>query len=718
MNLFFSDTFDTDTATTLPAWLVDIVGTWSVVADSGANSSPNDFQCTSHNDGDKVLLLGGAGVSIPPTADMVLELVTKTFQNQLPQNGIQYIVRSDSVGQNYYVFLMEKASSSSNIAFQLYKCMSGSLTAIGGITDTGYAYPGSGVALRVKVAAIGSSISAKVWQDGTSEPSSYQVSATDSSITAAGYAGFYHAGSIPGFAVDNVQLFGNSSLAAGSLSSSNIAATTLTVTAAAASGGAGPYTYQWYRSTNSSFVPQTSNLVSGATDLTLNDTGLTPNTIYQYVQIATDSTGAINWSSQISVATISTGVLTSGSASLISAGSTVANVTVANASGGTPPYSYQWYRSTTPGFAPSEGNIVSGATSQNLSDIGLSPMTAYYYKNVVTDSTSASSISNQATATTGAALTAGMPFASYVGAKKIQLSANEATGGSGTYALQWYRSTTSGINGLPISGATAESIVDATAVASTDYYYSLQFTDTGGGAQTFSPQVHVRTLTATVEEVIGGIGDSIMMGAFSTFETPFNVMIDQLNYKLTAKQFTGINEAVSGTTSVDWSTTNGGSNLLNAVAAFVSANTTRIVLMLGTNDSKASVATSPSAYQSNIQTVLDYLFANVSTLKSVHLFSSPYQSLSSGDLSVQNCFRLKSYAAALATVANQTTIFCSQPLSSYNLFQNNPSLLRDGIHPTDIGDQAIGALWASGIESDLTTSPAAAGFPRSRVVNE
>jgi hypothetical protein len=36
------------------------------------------------------------------------------------------------------------------------------------------------------------------------------------------------------------------------------------------------------------------------------------------------------------------------------------------ASGGTAPYTYQWYSSTTFGFTPGAGNIVAGATSQRL----------------------------------------------------------------------------------------------------------------------------------------------------------------------------------------------------------------------------------------------------------------------------------------------------------------------------------------------------------------
>lgn len=77
--------------------------------------------------------------------------------------------------------------------------------------------------------------------------------------------------------------------AAGALSKVQVAATTASLSSAAATGGTGPYTYQWYRSTTSGFTPGAGNLISGATALTLADSGLLPNTIYWYEVIATDT---------------------------------------------------------------------------------------------------------------------------------------------------------------------------------------------------------------------------------------------------------------------------------------------------------------------------------------------------------------------------------------------------------------------------------------------
>lgn len=82
-------------------------------------------------------------------------------------------------------------------------------------------------------------------------------------------------------------------LAAGALSKVLIGSSTASLSSAVATGGTGPYTYQWYRSTTSGFTPGAGNLVSGATGLTLADSGINPGTVYYYVVQATD-TGAGN----------------------------------------------------------------------------------------------------------------------------------------------------------------------------------------------------------------------------------------------------------------------------------------------------------------------------------------------------------------------------------------------------------------------------------------
>ncbi len=806
MNLFFADDFDADTAGALPAWFSVISGTWGVVADGSAYSAPNDFQNPSQTDGGKVLLLGGSGVSIPATADMELTYVTKSLVNP---NGIQPILRSDSGAQNYYVWLLEPLGGT--VRFQLCKCVSGSLSTIGGVIDSGYAYL-AGVAISIKVAAIGTTISAKVWTAGTTEPGSYQVNETDSSVTAAGYAGFYQAGTGTGYAVDNVQLFGNSSLAAGTLSASSITGNSATITSTGASGGTGPYTYQLYRANSVNFVPQTSNLVSGATGLTANYTGLASSTTYYNIQTATDSTGAIVWSNEFSFTT-SAGSATdftfTPSSQSTNVGVPTGNYTITpngvpssstaialsdGANGGTfIPLSLTFTTATPQTFTytpsasdPTETLTLTATASGGFSathtascavtntaatNFTLSPSSQTTVPNVVTGNytvaingtlatnetitlsdasgggaftpssltftsanagtpqtftytpasgagattktltatgTGAFSASHNASCVVNTASGAGIAYATYVGAQTVQLSSTEATGGSGSFTFQWYRSTTSGSLGSAISGATAESYIDTGRTPGTGYFYTQAYTDTVSSTTVYSTQIAITTMAATNLEIVAGIGDSIEAGSYSTIESPFAAMIDQLNFGMPSKEWYGgtnttatggglsfsLDFAVSGTATSDWLPA--GSYLANAATVGAAAGVTRIVSNLGANDAQTGVATPPSTYQSNYQTIISYLFANIPTLKSIHLVGPMFQGKSSGSYSVQNSGRLIAYDAAMTALANGTTIFHKNPLGPYNYFQRRPFLQRsqDYLHPIDVGDQATAGNWS------------------------
>lgn len=72
------------------------------------------------------------------------------------------------------------------------------------------------------------------------------------------------------------------------------------------------------------------------------------------------------------------------------------------ASGGTGPYTYQWYMDTTPGFTPSGANDIPGATSAEVEVTGLIENTIYYFKVIVTDTgnSNVTATSNEVTALT------------------------------------------------------------------------------------------------------------------------------------------------------------------------------------------------------------------------------------------------------------------------------------------------------------------------------
>jgi len=87
--------------------------------------------------------------------------------------------------------------------------------------------------------------------------------------------------------------------------------------------------------------------------------------------------------------------LAAGALSKVKIGTTTASVSAVIATGGSSPYTTQWYRSTTSGFVPAAGNLVAGATSLGLLDTGLSGGTQYYYNVVTIDSAEASVTATQ-----------------------------------------------------------------------------------------------------------------------------------------------------------------------------------------------------------------------------------------------------------------------------------------------------------------------------------
>src|SRR5215217_8653334 len=77
--------------------------------------------------------------------------------------------------------------------------------------------------------------------------------------------------------------------------------------------------------------------------------------------------------------------ITAGTPSLVSVASNMVEVNATAVTGETGPVNYQWYKSTTTGFTPGGGNIISGATTRNYRDSAVWPQTTFYYKLQATD---------------------------------------------------------------------------------------------------------------------------------------------------------------------------------------------------------------------------------------------------------------------------------------------------------------------------------------------
>jgi lysophospholipase L1-like esterase len=393
MTIVYSQNFESTPVGALPSGWTEITGTWIVTASnpvSGSNALTGGAA-----DGNKIVCTAAAAL-----ADMEVR-----YDVNYQAYFVGIYLRTDSTLQNGYVAIPDTVSLG---VFDVYKFVSGSATHLGTIASSGLPSAGPGQKYSLRARMQGSVFYLKIWQFGTAEPTSWSGTITDSSVTAAGYFGFYNNSSGSGNAtIDNVTLDNLivGALTAGTSSSSGITANSATVTNSGASGGTSPYTYQWYRSTTSGFTPNSGNLVSGATSLTLNDTGLSASTTYYYVLVATDSVSAAADSTQLAITTSALAALVNGSLSHTSVGSTTATVVDSGASGGTSPYTYRWYRSTVSGFTPSSSNLIVGANGATLNDTSLNPSTSYYYVNVVTDSASSTAESSQLTVTTSAGST-------------------------------------------------------------------------------------------------------------------------------------------------------------------------------------------------------------------------------------------------------------------------------------------------------------------------
>lgn len=64
---------------------------------------------------------------------------------------------------------------------------------------------------------------------------------------------------------------------------------------------------------------------------------------------------------------------------------TSAQLSVAAATGGTGPYTYQWYKGYTSGFTPGAKYLINNATALTFTDTGMQPGTEIYYEVIVTD---------------------------------------------------------------------------------------------------------------------------------------------------------------------------------------------------------------------------------------------------------------------------------------------------------------------------------------------
>jgi predicted transcriptional regulator len=287
------------------------------------------------------------------------------------------------------------------------------------------------------------------------------------------------------------------------------------------SGGTSPFTYQWYL--NDAAVPS-------ATSSTWTFTPISPGFYNVYANV-TDNTV---FTSKSNIATIT---VTETLSATISPASAVLDVGQSKqftsiVSGGTSPYTYQWYLN---------GTVVSGANSSSLT---LAPTSegSYAVYMRVNDTFEVQTTSNTATVMVNVQPSATIaPSSVAMDIGQSQLFTSSVTGGTSPYSYQWY------LTGAPVSGATSATWT-FTLSSSASCTVSLEVTDSVGAVATsnavpISVNVSLSITMAPVSAIVDLGRSQLFASTISGGTPPF------------AYQWYSNGAAVSGATSSMWTFT-------------------------------------------------------------------------------------------------------------------------------------------------------------------
>ncbi len=298
---------------------------------------------------------------------------------------------------------------------------------------------------------------------------------------------------------------------------------------------------------------------------------------------------------------------------------------------------------------------------------------------------------------------------------QVNATATDASGGTAPYTYQWqFCATATGVF-VDVTGKTSLTLDDT--VNNLGFRW-VKYTDSA--AQTaFSNLIYGGRWSAPI--ILGGVGDSLMIG-YPDFAPNDPLTATLLLVKLTAERQVTIgsscNRGTSGSTTATWLPADASGILLTAETAFNSASVTDVVLMLGTNDARASI--SAATYGANLGTITTHLLANVASLLRIWLCYPPW-STDTGTLTAARYQLLIDYGAQINSLVNGTTIRQGDILAT-QYFAAHTTELVDTIHLTHAGYASLGDLWANAMDNQLNVSPPSppgpgSGYSRSQVVN-
>lgn len=181
MAVVYSNDFDSETTGTIATSFANKTGTWQVTTGTPV-SGAKSFGSNTNADGDVVLLTGVSAV-----ADMQWDSKQKVSVPGSSFPLIGHVLRSDSANANHYVVLFSSMTSTGGNIL-IFKKVGGSYSSLSTTGVTLAQANGDTIYVRTKI--VGSTIS--VYVGNGSLPGSPSATLTDSSISAAGYAGFYN----------------------------------------------------------------------------------------------------------------------------------------------------------------------------------------------------------------------------------------------------------------------------------------------------------------------------------------------------------------------------------------------------------------------------------------------------------------------------------------------------------------------------------------------
>ncbi|MDR3127744.1 MAG: SGNH/GDSL hydrolase family protein [Bifidobacteriaceae bacterium] len=182
--------------------------------------------------------------------------------------------------------------------------------------------------------------------------------------------------------------------------------------------------------------------------------------------------------------------------------------------------------------------------------------------------------------------------------------------------------------------------------------------------------------------IIGFIGDSITYGDPFPNSNAVQTMLKELGDK-----YLYVNDGVNGQTSQSYIN----EFLPLALRNFQYYKVKQVCIMLGTNDARDEIAETVNDYKTNLQYIIAKL-KNIGINKII-LNAPPNFNIIDFSWSKKSKARIKQYTKALDQLVDSKYVYKGDR-QAWTIFDKQPNLLFDDLHPNQIGYKVLGELWA------------------------